>query len=134
MRDVDLPDVITRANRDAILDAIADEPYFADFSAHVRRPAWVDAHVTLVFPLGELAEDPIKRAALLGRARPEQVCGAKGGDGLSCNGIEPLILLRRTLFEAVMALDLCDEFRAQVRPDGWRPRIKAAWTGEDRNP
>lgn len=118
MRRAELPALITRGTAES-LHAAFEAALPMGFMG--RRPRWLDLPVVLEFGVGEIL-DPEKRFALVGRARPEILTldrAERGAwDGLTVQGIEPMVRVERPLFEAVCALDLCDDLRARVRVKG----------------
>jgi len=120
MKRAELPALITRGTAEALHAAFAAAIPVGFMG---RRPRWLDLPVVLEFGVGELL-DAEKKLALLGRARPELVkldaAKRSAWEGLKVQGVEGIVRVERPLFEAVCALELCEDMRARVRVKGGR--------------
>jgi len=115
-----IPGVLSTVHAARVYEAMLLDPYFADGAARAKRPRWVDLPVVLVLPVGELVGE-CAGLALLGPAalrRPPRL-ERKPVDRafLSVQGTEGVVRVRRPLFEALGALAVVPEYRAQIEVD-----------------
>ena len=112
---IKIPKIITRRNSDALIRAFTKEPYF---KIGIRAPydpdAWYWQEAILEFPLGEMMKDQMLTLALIGKGGTYEILDLTGKEGFDAQGLEGKVQVRKSLWNAVMNLDLLPVNRGRV--------------------